>query len=54
MTERMTRKEIIRKITSKSAQSVQTGLLKLANNAFQTYLKAFWLTTDLNARIFPY
>jgi IS30 family transposase len=57
MTERMTRKEIIRKIPSKSAQSVQTALLKLAMkqvNTFQTYLKALRLTTGLNLQSFPY
>jgi len=41
MTERMTRNEIIRKISSKTAESVQTALLKLADEAGECFSKVF-------------
>ncbi|WP_018247991.1 IS30 family transposase [Orenia marismortui] len=41
MTERMTRKEIIRKIPAKTAQAVQDAILKLVNEAGDCFSKVF-------------
>ena len=41
MTERMTQKKIIRKIPSKIAETVQTALLKLADEAGECFSKVF-------------
>lgn len=41
MTERMTRKEIIRKIPGKTVESVQNAILKLINEAGDCFSKVF-------------
>lgn len=48
MTERMTRKEIIRVLPDKSAQSVQNAMLKLANDSGPLFPKVFKSITSDN------
>jgi IS30 family transposase len=52
MTERMTRKEIIRKIPSKTVEAVQTALLKLADEAGECFSKVFKSITADNGSEF--
>jgi IS30 family transposase len=52
MTERMTRKEIIRKIPSKTTQAVQAALLNLANEAGECFSKVFKSITADNGSEF--
>ena len=52
MTERMTRKEIIRKIPSKTVEAVQTALLKLVDEAGECFSKVFKSITADNGSEF--
>ena len=52
MTERMTRKEIIRKIPSKTVEAVQAALLNLANEAGECFSKVFKSITAENGSEF--
>lgn len=52
MTERMTRKEIIRKIPAKTAEAVQNALLKLINEAGDCFSKVFKSFTSDNGSEF--